>query len=351
MDLDSICKQFYLPDSNYNISPLGKGLINDTYLVNPMDSPGNKRFVLQRINKNVFTEPEKVMHNLIRINQHLKLRRAEFQELIKSKQGELYFIDANNDYWRITKYLENTKTLFKANNSNIAYEAAKTYGKFLKDIHDLSVDEIYETIPEFHNYSNRIKQFKNSIQFNAFGRSKKCLKEIEITFQKLDYINTFYALNLPIRVIHSDTKIDNILFDSRSLGGRLVIDLDIAMPGSILFDYGDMIRSFTNTLKEDDPDLNSINVKSDIFEYVTKGFLESTKYFMQKKESEHMLLGAKLVILIQAIRNLTDYLNGDIYYKINYEKHNLHRAQNQLTLLTAIENQEAHLQKLIKKYL
>jgi len=210
--------------------------------------------------------------------------------------------------------------LFEASSTNIAYEAGKTYGKFLNDLHDLNVDEIFETIPEFHNYSNRIKQFKESIQYNAFNRSNKCEREIEITFKKLDYIHTFYALKLPTRVVHSDTKITNILFDSRSFKGMLVIDLDIAMPGSTLFDYGDMVRSFTNTLNEDDPDLESIKVKLDIFEYVTKGFLESTKYFMLKSESEHMILGAKIAVLVQAIRNLTDYLNGDIYYKINYEK-------------------------------
>jgi serine/threonine protein kinase len=351
MDLESICMQFYLPGSEFKISPLGKGLINDTYLVIPMESNDKGKFVLQRINKIVFTEPDKVMHNLIRINEHLQSKGAKFQELIKSKQGNLFFIDPNEDYWRITKYLDHTITLSEANTTDIAYEAAKTYGKFLNDLHDLNINEIFETIPEFHNYSNRIKQFKDSLQFNAFERSAKCKKEIETTFEKIDYIHTFYALKLPLRVIHSDTKIDNILFDSNSFSGRLVIDLDIAMPGSILFDYGDMIRSFTNTLKEDDPDLNSIKVKLDIFEFVTKGFLESTKYFMQQNESEYMLLGAKLVILVQAIRNLTDYLNGDIYYKINYDDHNLHRAQNQLTLLTAIENQEKYLHKIVRKYL
>jgi len=351
MDLNNICRQFYLPYNNLRISPLGKGLINDTYLVLPEDRKENQKFVLQRINKNVFTEPDKVMHNLIRINQHLKSKGANYQELVKSKLGKLFFIDPDSDYWRMTRFLENTITLFEANTTDIAYEAGKTYGKFLNDLHDLSVDEIYETIPEFHNYANRIKQFKDSIQYNAYERSKKCVKEIEITFEKLDYIHTFYALKLPIRVIHSDTKVTNILFDSRSNKGRLVIDLDIAMPGSTLFDYGDMIRSFTNTLKEDDPDLDSIHVKPDIFEYVTKGFLESTKYFLLKNESEHMILGAKIAILVQAIRNLTDYLNGDIYYKINYENHNLHRAQNQLTLLAAIENQENTLNQIIRKYL
>jgi len=351
MSLEDICRQFDLPGTRYIISPLGKGLINDTFLVEPENSKSNKRFVLQRINKNVFNEPEKVMHNLISINNHLIEKGVESQELIHSKQGQLYFIDSNSDYWRITKYLENTKTLYESYNSVIAYEAAKTYGNFLSNLHDLNVNGIYETIPEFHNYSNRITQFNNSIQNNKYERSKTCQKEIDTIFQKLKYIETFYKLSLPRRVIHSDTKIDNILFDSDTLAGRLVIDLDIAMPGSILFDYGDMIRSLTNTLKEDDPDLNSIDVKLDIFEYVTKGFLEATKTFAQDKEVENLILGPKLAILIQAIRNLTDYLNGDIYYKINYENHNLHRAQNQITLLVAIENHEQRLHKIINNYL
>ncbi len=172
----------------------------------------------------------------------------------------------------------------------------------------------------------------------------------DLIFQKQKYIDTFYELNLPIRVIHSDTKLTNILFDAESYQGRLVIDLDISMPGSILYDYGDMIRSFTNTLQEDDPNLSAIDVKLDIFENLTKGFLESTKSFISDKEAENLLLGAKLVVLIQAIRNLTDYLLGDVYYKINYEDHNLHRAQNQLTLLQALEYHENTLQKMINKY-
>jgi hypothetical protein len=351
MDLDNIRKQFYLPGSDYTISPLGKGLINDTYLVIPVDDIDDQKYVLQRINKNVFRTPDKVMHNLIRINAHLKSKGSRYQELTKSKQGDWFFVDKNSDYWRMTKYLEHTITLYEADDTAIAYEAGKTYGQFLNDLHDLSIDEIYETIPMFHNYSNRIKQFKDSLNTNAFERSKKCNREIDVTFKKIDFIHTFYALELPIRVIHSDTKITNILFDSRSLTGRLVIDLDIAMPGSTLFDYGDMIRSFTNTLKEDDPDIDSIHVKQDIFEFVTKGFLESTKCFMIKNESDNMILGAKIAILVQAIRNLTDYLNGDIYYKIDYEDHNLHRAQNQLALLSAIENREDRLNGIIKKYL
>lgn len=350
MSIKDICRQFKLPYKHFNLSVLGEGLINDTYLISPMNTENNEKFVLQKINKVVFNEPEKLMSNLIKINHHLEKQGSDCLQLIESKDGKLFFIDEYDDYWRITKYLENTRTLFSADEPIIAYEAAKSYGKFLKDIHELPIDEIYETIPKFHNYSNRILQFKNSIEANKKDRLKVCNKERDLIFQKQKYIDTFYELNLPKQVIHSDTKLTNILFDAESYHGRLVIDLDIAMPGSILFDYGDMIRSFTNTLQEDDPNLSEIDVKLDIFESITKGFLESTKSFISEKEAGNLLLGAKLAVLIQAIRNLTDYLFGDVYYKINYEDHNLHRAQNQLTLLQSLEYHENTLQKMIDKY-
>jgi hypothetical protein len=351
MSLESICMQFDLPCNEFKIDPLGKGLINDTYVVQPVDSKYKTRYVLQRINKTVFWEPDKVMHNLIRINKHLEQKPSEYQELIKSKEGKPYHIDANDDYWRTTKYLENTKTLYKASSPDIAYEAAKTYGTFLGDLRDLPVSEVYETIPEFHNYANRISQLKEAIRGNSHDRLKICQKEINTILQRTKYIDAFYALELPISVIHSDTKLTNILFDARTLKGRMVIDLDIAMPGSILFDYGDMIRSFTNTLEEDDPDLKSIDVDQIVFEQITRGFLESAISFIQKKELDNLLLGAKVVILVQAIRNLADFLNGDIYYKIDYENHNLHRAQNQLTLLGTIEYHEENLQSIVRRYI
>jgi hypothetical protein len=176
MSLESICSHFDLPDTKIKVAPLGKGLINDTYVINPSNSRTVERFVLQKINKYVFKEPEKVMHNLIRINQHLKEKKSNFQELIRSKHGNFYYIDNNKDYWRVTKYLENTKTLFKAYNSKVAFEAAKSYGKFLGDLHDLPVSEIYETIPKFHNYANRINQLKDAIEKDLAGRLSQCQK-------------------------------------------------------------------------------------------------------------------------------------------------------------------------------
>ncbi len=350
MSIEELCKQFKLPYDDFHHSLLGEGLINDTYLISSRNTTHKEKFVLQKINKIVFNEPDKVMSNLIKINEHLEKKGSDSLKLIESNNGDLFVIDENDDYWRVTRYLENTRTLFEANDPLVAYEAAKSYGKFLNDIHDLNISEIFETIPGFHNYVNRISQLNESIKNNNSDRLKFCQKEKEIISDKQKYIFQFYDLKLPIRVIHSDTKITNILFDAESRKGKLVIDLDISMPGSILYDFGDMVRSFTNTLQEDDPDVSSIDVKSDIFEQLTRGFLESTKPFILEKESKNLLLGAKLVVLIQAIRNLTDYLKGDVYYKTNYEEHNLHRAQNQLKLLEKLEYHEDKLQKMIDKY-
>jgi hypothetical protein len=350
MSIEDLCKQFKLPYDDIQHSLLGEGLINDTYLITSGEAYNKEKFVLQKINKIVFKEPDKVMSNLIKINEHLEKKGSDCLQLIEANNGSLFVIDENFDFWRITQYLDNTRTLFEADDPLIAYEAARSYGKFLNDVSDLNTSEIYETIPGFHNYSNRIAQFNESIKTDNNKRLKFCRKEKKVILDKQKYIFLFYKLQLPIRVIHSDTKITNILFDADTYIGRLVIDLDISMPGSILYDFGDMVRSFTNTLKEDDPDLSSVDVKFDIFEQLTRGFLESTKPFIVEKEINNLLLGAKLVVLIQAIRNLTDYLFGDIYYKTNYEEHNLHRAQNQLKLLEMLECNEDKLQKMIKKY-
>ena len=350
MSIEDLCKQFKLPYEDFKYSTLGDGLINDTYLISSRRALNKERFVLQKINKIVFKEPDKVMSNLIKINEHLEKKGSDCLQLIEANKGSLFVIDENNDYWRITRYLENTRILFKADDPVIAYEAARSYGSFLYDVHDLSISEIFETIPEFHNYTNRISQFNESIKADNSGRLKLCKKEKEVILDKQKYINQFYNLKLPSRVIHGDTKITNILFHSDNNKGKLVIDLDLSMPGSILYDFGDMVRSFTNTLQEDDPDLPAIDVKLDIFEQLTHGFLESTKPFIKDKEINNLLLGAKLVVFIQAIRNLTDFLQGDVYYKINYEEHNLHRAQNQLKLLEMLEYHEIKLQKMIDRY-
>ncbi len=329
------------------IVPLGNGLINDTYLIDNKNL--KKRYVLQKINKYVFRNPEKVMHNLVCILDHLQDNpdpRYQLLRIVKSAHSNAY-IDENNDYWRIFQYLENTRTIDKITDPLQAREAAKAFGNFLNRLDQLDPGLVFETIDNFHNYRSRIQKLNAAVKKDDLARKQHCKKELDFIENRFHYIESFYALSLPIRVIHSDAKIDNILFDGSLKKAVCVIDLDIAMPGSILYDYGDMVRSYTNKMKEDSPDLSLVKIDQEVFFQLTKGFLEETKALMSDSELKNLILGPKMIILIQAIRNLTDYLLGDVYYKIQYESHNLVRAQNQLKLLDCLEKDENIYQNMI----
>jgi aminoglycoside phosphotransferase (APT) family kinase protein len=340
-NLEYIAGKFLDLQGKTTINPISNGLINDTYLIQ-IENIKNK-YVLQRINKNVFREPEKVMNNLVRIVDHLAARpdpRYKLLSLEKTREGADYYVDDRQDYWRIFQYLENTGTVDKITDPEQAREAARAFGNFLKRLQGLNPEDVYETIHNFHNYRDRIRKLEKSVYENSHDRKKHCPDELKFIYDRLNYVDEFYALPLPTRIIHSDTKIDNILFDDRLEKAVCVIDLDIAMPGSILFDYGDMVRSYTNRVREDEGDMSKIGVNQAVFYNLTLGFLEETIPMMTEAEIRNLLLGAKIAILIQAIRNLTDYLMGDVYYKINYETHNLVRARNQITLLSCIEKDE-----------
>jgi aminoglycoside phosphotransferase (APT) family kinase protein len=329
-----------LPE-NTEILPISNGLINDTYLVRNVKV--KHKYVLQKINKNVFREPEKVMKNLVCIVNHLADHpdpRYRLLSLEQTKDGADFFVDQGQEYWRVFRYLDNTGTVGKITDPEQAREAARAFGNFIKRLKGLRPEEVYETIRDFHNYRDRIRKLEKADIEDSCKRKKNCLNELDYIYDRISYVEQFYSLPLPTRIIHSDTKIDNILFDDLLKKAVCVIDLDIAMPGSLLYDYGDMVRSYTNRVREDDRDMSKIGINQEVFYQLTLGFLEETNLMMTDAEIRNLLLGAKIVILIQAIRNLTDYLMGDVYYKINYEIHNLIRARNQITLLGCIEKDE-----------
>lgn len=345
--LQHIAQQFLDLKGTTRISPLGNGLINDTYLID--NKYFEERYVLQKINKNVFRDPEKVMHNLVCILDHLQGNpdpRYQLLRIVKTAHSNAY-IDDLNDYWRVFEYLENTQTIDRITDPIQALEAAKAFGNFLKRLDQLDPRLVYDTIENFHNYRSRIQKLEMAVEKDDHARKQHCKEEIDFINNRIHYIESFYSLSLPLRVIHSDAKIENILFDGPVKKAVCVIDLDIAMPGSILYDYGDMVRSYTNKMKEDSPDLSMIKIDQEVFYQLTKGFLEETKTLMSDSELKNLILGPKMIILIQAIRNLTDYLMGDVYYKIQYGTHNLDRARNQLTLLNCLEKDEKIFQNMI----
>lgn len=346
--LSNIVSQFLDVNNQSQITPISTGLINDTYLI---DLKQNKsKYILQKINKNVFPEPEKVMKNLINITKHLHLNvdnNYELLTLTKTKNESSFLIDDDDEYWRLYKYIDQTRTVEQISDPNLVYEAAKAFGNYIKRLVDLDPKQIFETIKYFHNYRNRVQKLEQAIQKNAYKRLATCIEEVKMVKERLQYIDQYYSLKLPVRIIHSDTKIDNILFDDQLKRAVCVIDLDISMPGSILYDFGDMVRYNTNSTKEDDPNIDQINLNKEIFHLLSLGFIEETFSILTTVEKENLLLGAKLVILIQAIRYLTDYLSGDIYYKIQYDSHNIIRTKNQLHFLKCVEREEKELLKII----
>ena len=347
--LNQVAGNFLNLNGETEITPLSNGLINDTYLIENENI--NQRYVLQRINQNVFREPEKVMMNLVRITDYLAAhpdQRYKLLSTVKTREGSDFYLDDQQEYWRVFDYLDQTGTVATIKDPAQAKEAAQAFGNFIKRLSGLNPEDVHETIWNFHNYRDRIRKLEDATLEDSQGRKKYCTDELEFIEQRIKYIDEYYALPLPVRIIHSDTKIDNILFDDKLEKAVCVIDLDIAMPGSLLYDYGDMVRSYTNRVREDDGDFSKVGINQDVFYNLTLGFLEETKSLMTEAEVKNLLLGAKIVILIQAIRNLTDYLMGDVYYKIDYESHNLTRARNQITLLSCIEKDEKKYQDTIR---
>jgi aminoglycoside phosphotransferase (APT) family kinase protein len=264
--LRHIAGQFFDPATQVEISPISTGLINDTFLIEKVDT--DEKFVLQKINQLVFPEPEKLMDNLVCIVNHLSKRpdpRYKLLKLVKTRSDNDFFVDSEDEYWRLFEYLDDTRNIDQITNPVQALEAARAFGNFIKRLDDLDTRKVKETIKDFHNYQSRIIKLRNAAREDTRSRTNHCDKELDFIEKRFHYINTIYSLNLPVRVIHSDTKIDNILFDSELKKAVCVIDLDIAMPGTVLYDYGDMVRSYTNTLKEDDPDLSGIEIDHDIF--------------------------------------------------------------------------------------
>ena len=251
------------------------------------------------------------------------------------------------------EYIADTKTIKTAESPLIAYEAASAFGKLANYLSDLKPEFIHTTIPGYHGYSNRLEKLDLSIRNDKGERVAICKNEIDSVLVRRDYLMRMNHLieggHTPRRVTHNDTKIDNVLFDKKGEKAIGVIDLDTVMPATILYDFGDMVRFNCNSTREDDPDTSSIQLKMDIFKSLSEGFIKETSPFLKDKEKENLVFGGLFFTWIQAIRFLTDYLMGDVYYKTTYSEHNLDRTRNQLAFLELMEESRKEMEGIIKK--
>lgn len=354
--LKSIVFQFINHDDKVEIKPLGKGHINDSYKVASKEN----EYVLQRINHHIFRNVSELQQNISRVTSHIraKLEARGVSEvdrkvltLIPTHDCALYYKEDSGDYWRLMDYIKESKS-YDEINPELAYRAGMAFGEFQKMLSDLPGDPLFETIPDFHNMEVRLESFRASVKANKAGRLnevKELVKEIEDRAEEMCKPEKMYREGiLPKRTNHCDTKVNNILFDENDQV-LCVVDLDTVMPGYVLSDFGDFIRTGANTGAEDDKNLDNISVDLAIFEGYASGYLKNAASFLTGLETEHLAFGAKLLTYMQMVRFFTDYIDGDTYYKIAYPDHNLVRTKAQFKLLQSLEENFDQLQRIVLK--
>ncbi|MGH8173134.1 MAG: phosphotransferase enzyme family protein [Rhodanobacteraceae bacterium] len=329
---------------------LGNGLIHLTLSVRD----GARQFVLQRINTAIFRAPQTVLQNLQTVTAHLDRERAagrydyEVLELVPTSDGALSLKLGDTSWWRMLAFVPDTRTHEIALSADLAFEAARGFGAFARALGNLPEDAVGETIPGFHDPVQRYEHFLRAVAEDRLGRLGDCRDECDAATALGELIGRWrsLAVDLPLRIVHNDCKLNNILFD---LADRAVcvIDLDTVMPGSPLFDFGDLVRTIVNPEPEDSTRVDRVAVRHDLFAAVARGYLEGSGSLLDDIERANLVFGARLVTGVLALRFLADHLDGDEYFRVERPRHNLDRARNQLALLSWLEADDAQLQALV----
>jgi thiamine kinase-like enzyme len=360
MDHRTVIENFDIKGEVGKISPLGSGHIHKTFLVETF-SASDPDYVLQQINTNVFKDPEAVMYNLSLVTGHIQDKlvaegKADIARHVLTsvnlRKGKPVYHDQHNNSWRCFIYIRNHKTYDRAVSAKQVYEGGKAYGNFLKYLSDLPPTKLKTTIPDFHNMALRLKQFEDACKQGDAFRIKETKDEIKFLNERKNEMLRIHQCGMEglinLRVVHHDTKINNVLFNDKD-EALCVIDLDTVMPGYVHDDFGDSIRTFTNTGEEDDIDLNKVTFNMDYFEAYATGYLEETRHLLSRMEKQLLAPSAKAMTYMQILRFLTDYLNGDKYYHIHHKGHNLQRTKAQIRLLMSMEDHFETMQDIIKK--
>lgn len=338
----------------------GNGHINDTYLV---QTKNQKRYILQRINTRTFQDVEGLMENIHLVTGHIGRKVAqtggdvqrESMSLIPSDRGLWYHKDNQGDCWRMFTYIEGSICLQKARNEQDLYECAAAFGKFQRQLEDFDAEQLSETIPHFHDTPKRLRDFEQAVQQDLLGRAQSVQREIEFVCSRKEDCAVMVGMladgKLPLRVTHNDTKLNNVLLDSTTMQGLCVIDLDTVMPGLAANDFGDTVRFGANDCQEDEQDQSRVHFLLPLYQVCVQGFLSQAGPALTEQEILTLPWGARLMTLECGIRFLTDYLQGDTYFKIEREQHNLDRARTQFTLVEQMEQQWQQMLACSEQYL
>lgn len=358
--INEVMKNFGISGEFKSYKIFNSGHINTTCMIVVDDNGIEKKYVMQKINTNVFKRPVEVMENISNVTTFIKNKYEQLGcnasrsvlNFHKTQNGYNYTIDNNGDYWRLYDYIDNSITYDEAD-CKILYETGKAFGEFQKTLSDYPIEDLYDTIPNFHNTPKRYESFKKVLENDPMGRAQGVRDEIE-SYSNLEELvsqmqHKVEAGMLPIRVTHNDTKCNNVLFDKDTHKYLCVIDLDTVMPGLVGFDFGDAMRFASNTRAEDSTDLENVKVDMEKFEAFTRGFVEIVGKSLTKEEIDTLVLGAITMTTECGLRFLTDYIDGDNYFKTNYPNHNLDRARCQLKLALNMIEHRKEMQECVDK--
>ena len=348
-------EHFKINEKIISCQPYGNGHINDTFVVN---TEGGKRYILQAINTQVFKAPLEVMSNIQKVTAHLSCIEKDSRRvmsLVYTENGRPCHTDRDGLCWRVYDFIEDSLCLDLPEVPEDFYEAAIAFGRFQRYLYDFPVGELYDTIPDFHNTPKRYNDFISAVEADICGRAKEVACEIEFIKQRKDFCSLLYKAHekgvLPLRVTHNDTKMNNVMLDAKTRTALCVIDLDTIMPGFSVNDFGDSIRFGASTAAEDEKDLNKVWIDLRLFDIYAKGFIEGCGGLLGRDEILLMPEGAKMMTLECGMRFLTDYLQGDTYFKTSRPGHNLDRCRTQLKLVADMETKWDEMKKIVEKYI
>ena len=343
--------------------PYGSGHINDTYLLTfDNGDMGQVKVILQRMNSEIFTAPEELMENILNVTAYLRGKiienggdpERETLNVITTADGKPFFVDSEGEYWRSYKFITDATCFDQVESPDDFYQSAVAFGNFQSLLADYPAETLHETIKGFHDTRARFQVFKKAVEEDVCHRAESVQKEIQFVLDHEDVANVFSEMldkkEIPLRVTHNDTKLNNIMIDNKTGKGICVIDLDTVMPGLAMNDFGDSIRFGASTGAEDEKDLDKIWCDMDLFDIYAKGFIEGCNGKLTEKEIDLMPMGAKVMTFECGMRFLTDYLEGDHYFKVHREGQNLDRCRTQFKLVTDMEAKWDTMQEIIKKY-
>lgn len=362
-DIRSLARHFAMPGDYVSHAPCGQGHINDTYEIRFNQAGTHVRYILQRINHEIFTQPALVMKNIERVTTHIAGKLEERGELeacrkvlslVRCRDGRLWHEDHDGNHWRAYFYIEGAEAHNHVNSTALAEEAARAFGAFQKLVSDMDGERLADTIPDFHNTRSRFDAFTRAVEENRAGRKTAVAAEIEWVRTREPVVDVLLDMHLagtlPERITHNDTKINNVMIDHQTGEGLCVMDLDTVMPGLVLYDFGDLVRTTTISTSEDERDASRVMMRLPMFDALVRGYLSSARDFLTKEEIGQLAFSGKLITLEIGTRFLTDHLNGDVYFKTHRSGHNLDRFRVQAALIDDIDRQFSQMQEIVANY-